>query len=808
MTSPAIIDLDIDPRARRADRRKAALRTGLPVACILGIATALVLSVLHLQSVSREGATALSRDLLVALAERVESEVGAYVAPAIQGARGLAAALPDDPMSAEGQAIARRTATALMTHAPQVAAVSLGLPDGRFFMTRRRPGGEIDTRTLADPGHGSRTAVWRRDIQGKTAANTEIEPGDTYDPTTRPWYRGAAAAEGDYWTDLYVFFSDRAPGLTLGVPVQGPNDALKAVIGVDVRLGALSEFLSSLRGRARGYVLIVDDHGQIVASADGTTARTNADGSIALASVADLGDGTLSELYDRLRVEGRAQHLLTVDGTVYVALAPSLSGVFGRPWTLLFLAPEDAFVGFVAHGSRTALMLSSIVIALALMLAGVLLWLAAIARGRRAETETLRKRLEAEAETLAELLDAAASALDTPDALARRLTTLLTSKGAARRASVWRMNTADSDLWLLDAHAGVATAEAGGVHLRRSTCPAYFETLTSDTPVDAPDAAADPRTQDLWTQFLSRVDTRGVYSVPLRANAEVMGVLWLEDPASDTVTAGWGRRLARCAAAVLTAALAADTARRATPEQERPPAPDVRMASSADMVGTVPFAASQLPAVSSKSLRSARLDTRQGRRWLKALHDREQSGGAVAAEIFPRVTVLAIRLGDPLTLAETAEDDVLFARLMTDLRQAADTHGVPYVKVLTNTAIVADGLDGGPGAAARVARLALDLRDSWLDLVRRMDHGVTATFGMDTGIAAGAPMGPGDAPYNLWGEAVEVALSLAETAPAASVWVTETVADALADAFILVPRGPYYTAPAGELALFDLKEHL
>ena len=70
----AVIDIDTDPFAARADRRRALLRIGVPVlGVVLMIATILVIA-FHSYRANRDGALALSNDLLGALEQRIAAE--------------------------------------------------------------------------------------------------------------------------------------------------------------------------------------------------------------------------------------------------------------------------------------------------------------------------------------------------------------------------------------------------------------------------------------------------------------------------------------------------------------------------------------------------------------------------------------------------------------------------------------------------------------------------------------------------------------------------------------------------------------
>jgi putative two-component system response regulator len=57
---------------------------------------------------------------------------------------------------------------------------------------------------------------------------------ESYDPRDRIWFNKALENNALSWTDPYVFFSSRKPGITSSMPVYDTNNKLIGVVGVDV----------------------------------------------------------------------------------------------------------------------------------------------------------------------------------------------------------------------------------------------------------------------------------------------------------------------------------------------------------------------------------------------------------------------------------------------------------------------------------------------------------------------------------------------------------------------------------------------
>ncbi|BHH84995.1 cache domain-containing protein [Desulforhopalus sp. 52FAK] len=67
-----------------------------------------------------------------------------------------------------------------------------------------------------------------------------------FDPRTRPWYQGAETAKDTHWTTVYLFASNRKPGITVSTPVYDENNELSGICGIDVDLVAFSRFLQDI----------------------------------------------------------------------------------------------------------------------------------------------------------------------------------------------------------------------------------------------------------------------------------------------------------------------------------------------------------------------------------------------------------------------------------------------------------------------------------------------------------------------------------------------------------------------------------
>lgn len=79
-----------------------------------------------------------------------------------------------------------------------------------------------------------------------------------HDPRSRPWFTGADDhLEAIYWTDPYIFNTNRLPGITVSKGWIDPfSDSLHVVLAIDLTLERINEFTKNLYPTENGEVLI------------------------------------------------------------------------------------------------------------------------------------------------------------------------------------------------------------------------------------------------------------------------------------------------------------------------------------------------------------------------------------------------------------------------------------------------------------------------------------------------------------------------------------------------------------------------
>lgn len=801
MSEAEIVDLGADPVEQRRASRRRLRRVGAPVAA----ATLLILSVIGLLIAgyenNRRGALALSENVLLSLERRIALRAESWLAPASRSLRLLSDLYSEGPLSGATREHAERLAATLIRTIPSIALVSLADTRGNYVYQRRNERGGIDTKTIdADPGPRRVTLV-ERDADGNVISETE-DPADTFDPRTRPWFTAAVEGTGVVWTEPYVFFTDRVPGVTAAVAFRD-GDRIRGVFGADIRLDELSAFLNRLEVGETGRAIIVDSTGQIVAYPEPGLALKDVDGTLVRARIDELGDPVLSRAYSLHRINGHGRFTFGLDGTDHIAIWAPLRSAGDGTWSILITVPEGEFTSFVAKASRLTGAVGAVVVLVALGLAGLL-----IQQGLRADTmervlERRSQSMAAQARVLARLGRAPSVYDPARDEGLELLGAALAETLEARRTSIWRIGSAGDSLRCEEMYDVAAARHMRGQRLKQAEHARLFAALARGEVFEVEHAAADPRTAELAASLLGDIGSRGVLCVPAMRGTTLIGAILVEDRNRSQVPASQAIAFCLAIAGIATGRLAAA-------EQARRRA--ISFGTAARQVASGSSGATRLPPppasidagaglLAAETVPPAHAEASD--RATERLAER-----GLAAEVFPSVTVMELLLADPLALAEPVAEAggcPLADQVVRIVQQAAHESGIAYQRVVGASMVLADGFGDRAGEAPGViATLALDIAERCSALFASLDLPLGFRIGIATGPVIGSGVGQGVRTYNIWGEAVRAAEALAASAPRGTVQVSEAVQARLGEQFALRPRGRYWVGGAGEVATFLL----
>lgn len=343
--------------------------------CLAGLQFLAVLAVVSSSYVTSERALIHhARDLLSDVGAGTIEHARSFLSPA-EAAAELAARLAqnrviasDDPQQLE---------QLLFQHlqiAPHFAGVYYGAENGDFVMVRRDPTGPgpFQSKIVTHEGGQHRVElIWR--TADFIEISRRVDPEDDYDPRLRPWYQLARSHQQTIWTDPYIFFTSQQPGITLASPVKeigaGRRDytRVKGVVGVDIEISRISDFLAGLKIGTHGRALIIHRNGDVVAHPlDKILRIKNEDGTLRFSKISEIADPIARAAFADLLVDGHVQVAketpseFVYEGDSYVATVMPM-GSDKLPWTIAVYAPEDDFTNVIKENRTENIWIAALV---------------------------------------------------------------------------------------------------------------------------------------------------------------------------------------------------------------------------------------------------------------------------------------------------------------------------------------------------------------------------------------------------------------------------------------------------------------
>ncbi|HEX5805445.1 MAG TPA: response regulator [Macromonas sp.] len=153
----------------------------------------------------------------------------------------------------------------IIGHHPEISSVNFAHESGREILLLHTADGKWVNR-LSDPQRWGRQTFWLTWGEDHQLEKVEMRELD-YDTRKRPWFQGAmalASTDAIHWTDPYIFFTTKEPGITAAMRWRG-RDGSTYVIGHDVKLLDLSRFTSTLQLGQQGQAALMKADGTLIA---------------------------------------------------------------------------------------------------------------------------------------------------------------------------------------------------------------------------------------------------------------------------------------------------------------------------------------------------------------------------------------------------------------------------------------------------------------------------------------------------------------------------------------------------------------
>lgn len=259
---------------------------------------------------------------------------------------------------------------------PQFTGIYFGSAKGEFVMASRYnklENGGFFTKVISNKGDKRKVEKIFKSSNGHLIRR-EFDPSDLYDPRKRPWFTQAKRENSLIWTDPYIFFTSKKPGITTANPVFDGVGTFLGVIGVDIEIDNLSTFVSKLNVSENGSAFILSQSGDIIAHSDvskikyeETTKKTR------LTKISELDDPVAREAFlsldmppNNLSLDRPVFTSFELNGENYNAMfAPFSDSQW--PWVIGIYMPEDDYLGAIKANGITNIIIALIAVGIALI---------------------------------------------------------------------------------------------------------------------------------------------------------------------------------------------------------------------------------------------------------------------------------------------------------------------------------------------------------------------------------------------------------------------------------------------------------
>ena len=257
-----------------------------------------------------------------------------------------------------------------------ISYLNIGLEDTRFFGLGRVD--NVSRELVIEEAGPPDLTVLRQygiDANGARAALRKELPFS--DIREQAWYSEPLAAGRTSWTSIYAWVDNPdVVVIGLGKPVRFGPAATGAVVGIDLFLANICDYLAALDVSPGARVFIVERDGTLVADSHGNSRRRGADGRPQLRPAAEAADPLVRLAALHVQQDGgfagiREPRLATfsAEGARHFLRVSPWQDSLGLDWLIAVVVPEADFTATITANLRMTLAAGAALLLLALALA-------------------------------------------------------------------------------------------------------------------------------------------------------------------------------------------------------------------------------------------------------------------------------------------------------------------------------------------------------------------------------------------------------------------------------------------------------
>ncbi|WP_445242487.1 SpoIIE family protein phosphatase [Microcoleus vaginatus] len=354
------------------------LHTALIVPFILQIVAAVgLVGYLSLRN-GQEAVTDLANQLMTQVTKRTEQQLNDYLSMPHRINQINIDAIETGLLNLDNFDRAGRYFWKQMQAFNNVGFISYGLADGRFIGAGKYIPGEgiiieeVSARTNGDLAtyavnkQGDRGKVLRR-INAKKVTPGQVAPA---------WYIQGVKAGKPTWTSVYSLDPINFIAVEAVRPIYAKNGKILGVIGVDLQLSNITNFLRDLNISSSGRVFVMERDGQLIANSSSQASFGKVNGKTQRFSALNINDPLIQRTAQTLKnrfsnfqgIRERQTLSFQIKGKSYFVLVHPWQDQFGLNWLIVTVVPESDFMGQINAHTRTTIGLCVVALTIALLI--------------------------------------------------------------------------------------------------------------------------------------------------------------------------------------------------------------------------------------------------------------------------------------------------------------------------------------------------------------------------------------------------------------------------------------------------------
>ena len=219
---------------------------------------------------------------------------------------------------------------------PQIAMFNFSDLEGNFLMVKRMKEGGIGVKRVIKEGKDPKKS--------------------SYNPLIRPWFIGAINTKDIFLTDVYTFFTDKKPGITVSKPIYNKNNIFKGVIAADIYLDTLSIFLKQQQFEDSSYTYILDHNNRIVALPEKNT------------EIITKQINQIEPLLEKYKGVAGKNFNIKINGKDTIVLVTQFPAQFKKEWKIVFTVPTEVILKEINKSNNHTIIISILILLLSIIL--------------------------------------------------------------------------------------------------------------------------------------------------------------------------------------------------------------------------------------------------------------------------------------------------------------------------------------------------------------------------------------------------------------------------------------------------------